>query len=220
MKIVLFGATGDVGTATLCEAVKRGHSVTAIARNIGRLADMPGEITPESLDVLANPALVAELMARHDVAISALRPISGSENLLVEMSRVLLDAARKTKTLIFLTGGAATLKLADDSGHTVLRAPDFLPDTVRPIAKACADQDALFDQYKDVQWTCLRPPAMLFDGPLTGQYVRGTDTLIPDHDGMARISFADFGYAMVDLIEDGNDGQQRLTVGYQNRAAA
>ena len=112
------------------------------------------------------------------------------------------------------------VKLADDSGYTVLSAPDFLPDAVRPIAEACAKQDALFDQYEDVQWTCLRQPAMLIDGPLTGQYVRGTDTLVPDHDGMARISFADFGYAMVDLIEDGNGGQQRLTVGYQNRAAA
>jgi putative NADH-flavin reductase len=220
MKIVLFGATGDVGTATLCEAVKRGHSITAIARNIHKLSDLPEGVARESLDVLANPARVTELMARHDVAISALRPISGSEDLLVEMSRVLLDAARNTKTPIYLTGGAATLKLADDSGHTVLSAPDFLPDSVRPIAKACADQDALFDQYEDVQWTCLRPPAMLIDGPLTGRYVRGTDTLIPDHDGMARISYADFGFAMVDLIEGGSGGQRRLTVGYQNRAAA
>lgn len=220
MKIILFGATGDVGTATLHEAIKRGHSVTAIARNIDKLADMPGEVARESLDVLTNPERVATLMAEHDVAISALRPVTGSESLLVDLSKVLLDAARKTKTPIFLTGGAATLKLADDSGHTVLTAPNFLPDAVRPIAEACAQQDALFDQYDDVQWTCLRPPAMLFQGPLTGQYVRGTDTLVPDHDGMARISFADFGYAMADLIEAGNGGQQRLTVGYQNKAAA
>ena len=220
MKIVLFGATGGVGTATLREALTRGHSVTAIARNIHKLADVPDSVTRESVDVLAKPDRVAELMASHDVAVSALRPISGSESLLVEMSRVLLDAARKTKAPIYLTGGAATLKLADESGHTVLSAPDFLPDAVRPIAEACAKQDALFDQYEDVQWTCLRPPAMLIEGPLTGQYVRGTDTLVPDHDGMARISLADFGYAMVDLIEDGNGGQQRLTVGYQNRAAA
>ncbi|NIY75833.1 NAD(P)H-binding protein [Thalassospira sp. HF15] len=220
MKIVLFGATGDVGNATLQEAVKRGHTITAIARNIHKLSDLPEGVARESLDVLANPDRVAELMASHDVVISALRPISGSEDFLVEMSQVLLDAARKTGAPIYLTGGAATLKLADDSGHTVLSAPDFLPDSVRPIAEACADQDALLDQYDDVQWTCLRPPAMLIDGPLTGLYVRGTDTLVPDHDGVARISYADFGYAMVDLIEGGNGGQQRLTVGYQNRAAA
>jgi len=218
MKIVLFGATGDVGTATLHEAVKRGHGVTAIARNIHKLADVPDSVSRESVDVLTKPDRVAELMVSHDVAISALRPITGSESLLVEMSRVLLEAARKTKTPIFLTGGAATLKLADDSGHTVLSAPDFLPDAVRPIAEACAKQDALLDQYEDVQWTCLRPPAMLIEGPLTGQYMRGTDTLIPDHDGVARISYADFGYAMADLIEGGNGRQQRLTVGYQNKA--
>lgn len=220
MKMILFGATGDVGTATLHEAVKRGHTVTAIARNIDKLANVAGNVDSESLDVLANPDRVTELMASHDVAISALRPISGSEGLLVDMSRVLLDAARKTSAPIYLTGGAATLKLADNSGHTVLSAPNFLPDAVRSIAEACAEQDALFDQYEDVQWTCLRPPAMLIDGPLTRQYVRGTDTLITDHDGVARISYADFGYAMVDLTEDGNGGQRRLTVGYQDRAAA
>lgn len=220
MKMILFGATGDVGTATLHEAVKRGHTVTAIARNIDKLANVAGNVDSESLDVLANPDRVTELMASHDVAISALRPISGSEGLLVDMSRVLLDAARKTSAPIYLTGGAATLKLADNSGHTVLSAPNFLPDAVRSIAEACAEQDALFDQYEDVQWTCLHPPAMLIDGPLTRQYVRGTDTLITDHDGAARISYADFGYAMVDLTEGSNRGQRRLTVGYQDRAAA
>lgn len=219
MKIVIFGATGDVGSATILEAVHRGHDVTAVARNADKLAALPDQVARESLDVLTQPAKVAELMARHDIAISALRPASGSEGLLVDMSQILLDAARKTKTPIYLTGGAATLKLADGSGHTVLSAPGFLPDAVRPIAKACAAQDALFDQYEDVQWTCLRPPAMLFAGEKTGQYVRGTDTLIPDHDGMARISFADFGVSMVDLVEDDTPTQQRFTVGYQTQAA-
>ena len=96
MKIVLFGATGDVGTATLREALTRGHSVTAIARNIHKLADVPDSVACESVDVLAKPDRVAELMASHDVAISALRPISGSKCLLFDMSRVLLDEARKT----------------------------------------------------------------------------------------------------------------------------
>jgi putative NADH-flavin reductase len=35
MKIALIGATGFVGSATLQEALNRGHEVTAIVRNPG-----------------------------------------------------------------------------------------------------------------------------------------------------------------------------------------
>ena len=223
-KIVVFGATGDVGREVVTEALLRGYQVTAIARDIAKLSALPDIVVRHSIDILANPEIVAEVLADHDVAVSALRPATGQETLLPEMTKVLLNAARQSKTPIFVTGGAATLKLADGSGHTVLSAPDFLPDSVRPIAEACEQVDRLFDQYDDVRWTCLRPPAMLIPGEKTRNYVRGTDTLVTDHDGVARISFADFGLAMVDLVDAGFKAgarnPQRLTVGYQSQVAA
>ncbi|MBX2832097.1 MAG: NAD(P)H-binding protein [Rhodospirillales bacterium] len=220
LKIAVFGATGDVGRETVMEAVARGHQITAIARNTDRLAALSDIVTRQSVDILQRPDLISDILANHDVAISALRPGTGHEGLLVDMTKALLEGARTSQTPIFVTGGAATLKLADGSGHTVLTAPNFLPDAVRPIAEACAKQDALFDHYDDVQWSCLRPPAMLFAGEKTRSYVRGTDTLIPDHDGVARISYADFGVAMVDLIKDADVHHQRLTAGYQTQFAA
>jgi len=66
----------------------------------------------------------------------------------------------------------------------------------------------------------LRPAALLIAVEITRRYVRGTHTLIPDQDGVALISYADFGVAMVDLIEDAALHQQRLTVGYQTKAAS
>ncbi|RCK32282.1 potassium transporter TrkA [Thalassospira profundimaris] len=223
-KIVVFGATGDVGREVVTEALLRGYQVTAVARDIAKLSALPDSVARQSIDILANPEIAAEVLAEHDVAASSLRPATGQERLLPEMTKVLLDAARQNRTPIFLTGGAATLKLADGSGHTVLTAPDFLPDSVRPIAEACEQVDILFDQYADVQWTCLRPPTMLIPGEKTRNYVRGTDTLVTDHDGAARISFADFGVAMVDLVDASFDAgisnPQRLTVGYQSQVAA
>lgn len=218
LNIAVFGATGDVGREVVAEALARGHRVTAIARTVSRLADLSPLVTRQSLDVLENPDLVAAAMAEHDLAISALRPTPGQEGLLAGMTKVLLDSARTSGTPLYVTGGAAMLKLADGSGHTVLSAPDFLPDPVRPIAEACAMQDALFDLYDDVAWTCLRPPAMLFDGEKTRHYMRGTDTLVTDHDGVARISYADFAVAMIDLAEAGDTARQRLTVGYRGKA--
>jgi len=219
-KIVVFGATGDVGREVVTEALLRGYQVTAIARDAAKLSALPETVIRQSIDILADPQQVTKVLAEHDVAVSSLRPAPGQEKLLPEMTKVLLDAARQSRNPIFVTGGAATLKLADGSGHTVLTAPNFLPDSVRPIAEACEQVDALFDQYDDVQWTCLRPPAMLIPGEKTRHYVRGTDTLVTDHDGVARISYADFGLAMVDLVDTNDSPQQRLTVGYQNKAKA
>ena len=46
MKILLLGATGRTGLQIIAEALKRGHTISAIARNPDRLKDFSIEITP------------------------------------------------------------------------------------------------------------------------------------------------------------------------------
>jgi uncharacterized protein len=56
MKIVLLGATGFVGSALLSEALDRGHTVTAIARNPEKIK--PRErLIAKAVDVYDAPAL-------------------------------------------------------------------------------------------------------------------------------------------------------------------
>ncbi|MFW8595409.1 NAD(P)-dependent oxidoreductase [Cribrihabitans neustonicus] len=217
MKIILFGATGDAGRAALDAATRRGHQVTAVARRPG--AATP-QVTPLALDLLAEPEAAARAALGHDIVVSTLRPPAGREPDLVPLTRAALDAARAAGIPALITGGAATLKLADGSGHTVLSAPGFLPDEVRPIAEACAAQDALLASETGVQWTCLRPPAMLFHGPATGDFRFGTDTLVTDETGASQISFADFGAALISLAENPQRRGQRLTVGWGTAATA
>ncbi|APG48452.1 NAD(P)-dependent oxidoreductase [Phaeobacter porticola] len=217
MNILLFGATGDVGRATLQQAVERGHHVTAIARNpdaLGPLGDTT--VRTVALDVLKASHQLTELTKDHQIAISALRPVSGEEPLLVELTRAVLRAAQGGNIPALITGGAALLKLPDGSGHTVLSAPGFLPEASRHIAEACAAQDRLLEAATDVEWTCLRPPALLQEGPRRNRYQWGTDTLITDADGQSKISFADFGGALMDLAEQASRPEKRLTVAWGN----
>lgn len=123
MKIVVFGATGDVGRKAVAEALRRGHEVTAVARNAERLAALKGEMTRVPLDLIQNPEGVHGVMTGHDAAISALRPASGHEAQLVLLTRAVLMAAETANIPIYVTGGAATLKLANDSEHTVGVSP-------------------------------------------------------------------------------------------------
>ena len=49
MKIALIGASGFVGTAILNEAVSRGHHVTAIVRDVSKVAAHP-QVTAVAVD--------------------------------------------------------------------------------------------------------------------------------------------------------------------------
>ncbi|WP_323778372.1 NAD(P)-dependent oxidoreductase [Leisingera sp.] len=220
MKILILGATGDVGGAALRAAVARGHQVTAAARKPQALAKISPLVTPCPLDLLADPQAAAVAAQGHDLIISALRPPAGREADLVPLTHAALEAAQQAGIPALVTGGAATLKLADDSGHTVLTAPGFLPASVRPIAEACAEQDALLEATVSANWSCLRPPAILTEGPATGRYRFGIDTLVVDEDGNSQISFADFGAALVDLAETPRGNRSKLTVAWGAPAPA
>lgn len=125
MKILILGASGDVGREVTTEAQNRGHQITASARNVLRLSSLDAEIKIEALDVSDDIEKLEWLMQDHDVVVSALRPVAGEEAKLVSMTNTVLVAARKTGKPVFITGGAGPLKIGDGTEHTVLTAPGF-----------------------------------------------------------------------------------------------
>ena len=102
--------------------------------------------------------------------------------------------------------------MPDDSGHTILTAPGFLPDAVVPIAKASQAQYELCINNTDAEWSYLSPPAMLVPGVRTGAYRLGTDVLLIDDDGDSQISMEDFAVALIDEAERPQHPQMRFTV--------
>lgn len=216
MKIIVFGATGDVGRKVVAEALSRQHHVTAVGRSEAKLAELPAGTQTIVADLTTGSQRVANMVADFDLVISALRPDAGHEQMMVGLTRTVLSAAKDEGLPIIITGGAARLKLADGSEHTVLSAPDYLPESVRPIAQACADQDVLLDMFPDVEWTCLRPPAMLLNDDTTGRYRFGTDTLVTNDAGESRISYADFAAAILDVAENRDGFDARITVAWRD----
>lgn len=61
MKIVLFGATGNLGNVILDEALNRGHQVTAVLRDPSKLATKHTALTVVQGDV-AKPASYASAL--------------------------------------------------------------------------------------------------------------------------------------------------------------
>lgn len=213
MRIIVFGATGEVGSRIVNEALQRGHSVTGVVRDESKLHLLPAGVVGRLLDVNETES-VASAIAENDLAISALRPPGGEEAQLPVLTKSILDASRLSNKRVLVVGGAANLLMPDDSGHTVLTAPNFLPESVRPIAAACYSQFMVCNTAVDADWVYFSPPAMLQPGERTESYRRGLDVLIVDEAGDSRISMEDFAVAILDEADSPTKNLRRITVGY------
>lgn len=213
MKITVFGAAGEVGSRVVAEALSRGHQVTAVVRNEAQFGKLPKAASANAADV-GDANEVARLMAGQDLAISAIRPPQGHEEALVPLTRSVLEGAKMSRVRVLIVGGAASLKMPDLSGDTVLTAPNFLPESVVPIARAGFAQYELCaaEMRDDLSYLC--PPAMLTPGQRTGHYRLGSDTLLIDETGASRISMEDFAAALLDEAEKPRHKGKRFTVAY------
>lgn len=213
MNIIVFGARGDVGSRVVAEALARNHAVTAVVRSDAQTTSLPSSVTARVADV-SDTDQIAELMAGHDLAISALRPPDGKEETLVALTRSVLAASARSAVRALIVGGAASLKVPGQGEHTVLTAPGFLPAEVVPIAQACQAQYELFANETQADWSYVCPPAMLMPGERTGQYRVGSDTLVVDADGNSAISMEDFAVTMIDEAEAPHHEKARFTAAY------
>lgn len=204
MKIALIGATGNIGSRVLNEALTRGHSVTAIARKADALAARPG-LTAKAAD-LHQPAALAPLLAGHDAVVSAV-------HFLVSDFAKLLAAVRQSGVKRWLmVGGAGSLEVAP--GLKLIDAPGFPEIYKAEAAKGGEFLDALKAQAADLEWSFLSPSAMIVPGERTGKFRLGKDTLLSDANGDSRISMEDYAIALIDELESPKHIRQRFTVGY------
>ncbi|MDO4238346.1 NAD(P)-dependent oxidoreductase [Pseudomonas sp.] len=202
-KIAIIGATGRAGSQLLEEALRRGHTVTAIARNTDKLAARPG-VTVKQVDALDADAL-QQAVSGSDVVISAAHFAT------LPASAVLGPVKKAGVKRLLVVGGAGSLLLPD--GSRVIDSPGFPAEYKAEASAGAAFLDVL-RQEQELDWTFLSPSA-LFDGTeRTGQFRLGQDHLLVSDDGQSSISFADFAIAMIDEVETPKHSRQRFTVGY------
>ena len=203
MKIAVVGASGRAGSRIVAELSRRGHAVTAIARNPDKIAKLPN-VTAKQGDAQDQAALAA-LLAGHDAAITAI-------HFLASDPAKLIGAAKDSKVGRYLVvGGAGSLDVAP--GVRLVTTPNFPAQYKAEAEKGAAFLD-LLRQETELNWTFLSPSALFIDGERTGKFRLGTDQLLTAADGKSSISFEDYAVAMVDEIERPAHFRQRFTVGY------
>jgi len=213
--VLLIGATGFVGSAVLNELVSRGHKVTAVARNVEKVAK--SELVDVVKEDVANVDAIAKLAEGKDAIISAYNP--GWTNpdiatLISENYPKILSAAKKSGVKrLLIVGGAGTLFCAPglrvvDSGAI----PEEIMGGVRPLGDFYLN--TLMNE-NDIDWVFFSP-AGVFDqqGKKTGNYRLGKDDLIVDAEDTSHISVQDYADAMVNELEKPAHHKERFTIGY------
>ncbi|KAB0500188.1 NAD(P)-dependent oxidoreductase [Pseudomonas vancouverensis] len=202
-KIAIIGATGRAGSQLLEEALRRGHSVTAIARDTSKIGSRDG-VVGKNVDALDSAALQAAIKG-HDVVISAAHFAT------LPASAVVGPVKAAGVKRLLVVGGAGSLLLPD--GTRVIDSKGF-PDEYKAEAGAGALFLENLRQEKELDWTFLSPSAEFVEGERTGSFRIGKDDLLVSSAGRSWITFADYAIAMLDEVEAPKHSRQRFAVGY------
>jgi uncharacterized protein YbjT (DUF2867 family) len=200
MKIAVFGSTGGNGRLVLADGIRRGHEVTAFARNADGLAGVAG---------LAG---VVEGDGRDRVAVE--KAIAGQAAVIVTVSGrgeadVIAGIAR-TVTAAMESLGVSRLVSASAYGMVAAR-PYIVAGVVRRIfAKGFADQAAAdrIIASSELDWTILRG-TRLTSKPANGPARRSTELFTKGPYSLARSAFAE---ALVDLAQDRTADRQIVNI--------
>ncbi|MFI6685583.1 NAD(P)-dependent oxidoreductase [Streptomyces sp. NPDC050485] len=213
MKILLFGASGQIGSTITHELVTRGHHVTGVTRSGNTTTT--GTYTAKAADVRTASA-VAALAEGHDAVVSAIGPrhdgTDDDHDIIVGATKALISGLRQTtvRRLVVL-GGAGSLLTAP--GVKVLDSPHF-PAMWKANATAQGEALELYRQVFDLDWTFVSPPKLIEPGERTGRYRRGGDQLLTDANGDSKISIPDFAIGFADEVESPKALRARISLAY------
>ncbi len=193
MKLLVLGATGDIGEAVLKAAVTAGHDVTAFVRSPDKLGDVRDRLQVIKGD-LTDAAAVASAMTGTDAVISAI----GSSP-----DKAQLDApATAVRQILAAMGGAGVRRFVGLAGGAVNVPGEWKPLSgrittalVRLLARNVVEaKQREFEvvSRSDLDWTMVRPPRVVAGEP-TGRVEIG-----PKLHGL-QVTRGDLATAMVTL---------------------
>lgn len=213
MKIALIGASGFIGSALREEALQRGHQVTALVSQPGKLSNTADNLIVEQVDV-QNTAQLAERLTDTDVVISAFSGHAQDDirGYYVQGVKSIIAAVKEADVpRLVMVGGAGSLRVTTDT--LLIDTPAF-PEEYKPTALGAQDALALLQAEPALHWTMLSPAAEIFPGERTGQFRLGQDGLLVDDAGSSRISVQDYAVALLDEVDTPRHERQRFTLAY------
>ncbi|HEY4735400.1 MAG TPA: NAD(P)-dependent oxidoreductase [Gemmatimonadaceae bacterium] len=216
MKLVVFGATGNVGQRVAAEALRRGHEVTGVVRDPDAVQSPDPRVRMVKGDA-TNAESVAQVARGADAVVSAISPRPNARGLpapsLQENARALTKGLRAADVKrVLYVGGASSLEVTP--GKALADMPDF-PEAYRDEAREGREAlDVFRNEANGLDWSYLSPAAEIAPGKRTGKYRTTDDQLLVDDKGRSFISFEDYAVAVIDELEKPQHVSKRFGVAY------
>jgi len=221
LKILVYGATGKVGTHVVDEALARGHIVTAVSRDPSQISRRHQDLFAVKGDLL-DAESIASLVIDQDVIIISVRGIIGKsknpedalQRIAVEkVVNVLREIGDDAPRLIHV-GGSGTLEVEPGVLYADKIPRIFLPKSLEMEIQGQILALEYLRTVTDVKWSYATPAKNFTNAERTGDFRIGGDKLLEDKRGKSRISRADFAVALIDEAESAAHVRARFSVAY------
>ena len=221
LRILVYGATGKVGTHVVDEALGRAHIVTAVSRDPSRIEQHHKNLFAVAGD-LFDSSSIASLVIDQDVIIISVRGIIGKskipENTLQRIAvenvvNVLRNIGADAPRLIHV-GGSGTLEVEPGVLYADKLPKIFLPKSLEAEIQGQILALEYLRTVCDVGWSYATPAKNFTNGKRTGTFRIGGDAMLEDSRGKSRISRRDFAVALIDEAENASYVRQRFSVAY------
>ncbi len=221
LKILVYGATGKVGTHVVDEALQRGHIVTAVSRDPSRIRQQHANLSAVAGDLLDSES-IASLASDQDVIVISVRGIIGKsknpENAIQRIAvekvvNVLREIGDDAPRLIHV-GGSGTLEVEPGVLWADKIPKLFIPKFLELEIQGQVLALEYLRSVTDAKWSYATPAKNFTNAERTGVFRIGGDQLLEDARGKSRISRADFAVALIDEAENAAHVRKRFSVAY------
>jgi putative NADH-flavin reductase len=221
--IVIYGATGAIGSLITQEALNRGDIVTGVARDPGKLTISNPNYTAVAGDVTDLDSFKRVTKGADAVIITVLDSgANAPENSVMALAAKTAVAAYTGvahSPHIIQIGAAPTIYGSKEALLAHVHIPPSNPMYGIVLGHMAALQTY---QASHINWTVLTPPNNIQGWTMgqppvphrTGKYRTATTELVTDAQGQSAINVADLAVAAVDEAEHPQFVGKRFTVGY------
>ena len=200
--IAVLGATGRTGRIFVQEAVRRGHTVKALVRNVNARHDFPPGVKVIHGDATDEISL-QHVIEGADVVVSLLGHTRGSpSDLKVKSTRLSLSIMQANGVKRFLRLASAPVGVRGE-GDNPTAGQKLVAALMKIFAGAMVNDELKASEdvrSSSVAWTIVRAP-MLSDAPYPGRYQVGS----LGRTSGRKVSRATLAQFILDEIENGNN---------------
>ncbi|HSG66474.1 MAG TPA: NAD(P)H-binding protein [Gammaproteobacteria bacterium] len=216
---VVYGASGNIGTLVVEEALRRGHEVVGVSRDPASLQNEHANFSARQGDVTDPDSIVATIRGADAViiAIGGVGPGNTPEEAVAfRAAKAYIEAASRlgdATPYVIQVGSGTTL---NTNGVRVLDTLNLQAGTLLHglyhghwLALEAYRQSAGFD------WTVMSAAygSILQAGEFTGHYRLGDQETLFDRNGSSLLSKEDYAIAVIDMAESHTVTGKRVAVG-------